>query len=50
MKDNINKKTQVSARYGEIWDISVGFFRPALLLKYDIPTEVLDVKFKVILN
>ncbi len=50
MKNNINKKTQVTARYGEIWDISIGFFRPVLLLKYDIPTDILNVKFKVILN
>lgn len=50
MKNNINKKAQVSLKKGEIWNIKVGFFLPALLIDKDIPTESLDIKFKIVLN
>lgn len=50
MKSNINKRTQVSVRTGEVWKIRVGVFHPTLLFTYDIPSEALYMKYKIVLN
>ncbi len=50
MKNNIHKKTQIANRKGEKWNVELGFFKPSLLINRFIPTEVLYMKFKIILN
>lgn len=50
MKNNINRRPQVSLRTGEIWKIRVGVFHPTLLFTQDIPLEALYMKYKIVLN
>lgn len=50
MGNKIHRKTQVSFREGEIWNIKVGYFKPALLLNRYIPTDIIHLKFKIVLN
>lgn len=50
MKNNTHKKTQVSIRNGEKWNVKLGFFKPSLLTNRYNPTEFLYVKFQIMLN
>lgn len=50
MKNNINKRIQVTHGTGEIWKVKVGVYNPTLLLNRDIPSDALFMKYKIVLN
>lgn len=50
MGNKIHRKTQVSLRKGEIWNIRVGYFKPTLLMTRYIPTDAIYMNSKIVLN